>query len=221
MGVQADQVREDIIARIQARKLTPGERIDEDEIRERLGLSSTPIREAIIALEAQGLVERRPRAGVYVTALDLGAFVQLLEAHAEAEGALAYRAARRATPAQITRLEAALAACEDFAASSGSGAEYYDLNLAFHHALFACAGNDWLSQSALRSGNILLGYLFARHCLPGEAARSAAEHREIAEAVVAGGATQARQLMIAHVLMKDEQILDVFNQVSPAPPQRS
>lgn len=213
LGAQADQVRDDIIARIHARGLRPGQRIDEDEIRGRLGLSGTPIREAIIALEALGLVERRPRAGVYVKALDLAGVVQLLEAHAEAEGALAYRAARRANPAQVARLEAALAACERFPASAENGPDYYDLNLAFHEALFACAGNAYLAQTALRSGTILLGYLHARHCLPGEPERSATEHRRIFQAVVAGNAADARRLMIDHVMMKDEQILDVMNHV--------
>lgn len=214
MGAQADQVRDDIIARIQNRSLMPGMRLDEVEIRARLGLSGTPIREALIALETEGLVVRRPRAGVYVTALDLENIVQLLEAHAEAEGALAYRAARRATPGQLKNLEAALNACQANAKEPDGKTNYYDLNLAFHQALFACAGNAYLTRAALRSGNILLGYLFARHQLSGEAQRSAEEHRAIFDAVVVGDADTARSLMIDHVLMHHEQMLDVLNNVS-------
>ena len=58
MGAQAEQVREDILSRIMNRKLMPGDRIDEDDIRARLELSVTPVREALIGLEQARVIEQ-------------------------------------------------------------------------------------------------------------------------------------------------------------------
>jgi DNA-binding GntR family transcriptional regulator len=214
MGTQADQVRDDIIDRVQARLLLPGDVIDEDELRSRLKLSSTPVREAIIALEATGVIERRPRAGARIVQLDLEGLVKLLEAHAEAEGAVAYRAARRVNPAQAKEIERTLIACEKFDEGNlDPSNNYFDLNMVFHHALMDAAGNSYLSEMLFQRGNRLIGYLCARHRLAGEAKRSAADHRLIYRAIMDGDCDRARSTMISHVMMNDAKVLDVMNQM--------
>ena len=212
MGAQADQVKEDIIKRVQSRVLMPGDKIDETDLRSRLSLSGTPVREAFIALEAVGLLERRPRGGAHVASLDLEGLIKFLEAHSETEGIVACRAARRVNPDQAKKLEAAVVACEQFSESSFENRhEYYDLNLAFHVALCEAAGNEHLSELLYRNGNRLVGYFAARHMLPGEPERSAADHRQIFQAVIDGNGEKARSLMINHVMMNDAQALDVMN----------
>ncbi|MGB0507953.1 MAG: GntR family transcriptional regulator [Pikeienuella sp.] len=214
MGTQADQVRDDIIGRVQARKLLPGDVINEDELRTRLNLSSTPVREALIALEATGVIERRPRAGARIVQLDLEGLVKLLEAHAEAEGAVAYRAARRVNKVQAAEIEQALIACEQFDESAPEPkVNYFDLNMAFHQSLMNAAGNVYLSEMLFQRGNRLIGYLYARHNLAGESARSAADHRRIYQAIIDGDCDGARATMISHVMMDDAKVLDVINQM--------
>lgn len=214
MGAQADQVRDDIIQRVQARLLLPGDVIDEGELRTRLNLSSTPIREALIALEATGVIERRPRAGARIVQLDLEGLVKLLEAHAEAEGAVAYRAARRVNKTQAATIERALIDCEQFDESNNDEEpSYFDLNMRFHQTLMEAAGNDYLSEMLYQRGNRLIGYLNARHRLAGEAQRSAADHRRIYQAVIDGDCDGARATMISHVMMDDAKVLDVINQM--------
>lgn len=215
MGVQADQVRNDIISRVKSRLLLPGDRIDEDELRGRLGLSGTPIREAILTLEAVGIVERRPRSGPRIASLDLEGMVKLVEVLAEVEGAVAYRAARRIAPAESESLRQALEACEAWVAGKApAGTQYYDLNLAFHTVLTVAAGNEFLAETMFGVGHRLIAYLNARHQLPGESIRSAREHRAIFEAVTTANGDRARQLMIAHVTMSDTLTLDVMNAVN-------
>ncbi|MCP5075587.1 MAG: GntR family transcriptional regulator [Rhodobacteraceae bacterium] len=211
MGAQADQVRDDIIRRVMARQLMPGDKVDESELRARLALSGTPVREAILTLEARGIVERRPRGGARIIALDLEGLIKLIEALSEAEGSVAYRAARRINKAQVVKLEQAVVQCELNAQASVPGADYYDLNLDFHHALIDAAGNEYLEEAVLRFGNRLIGYLSARHQLPGEKLRSAADHRKIYQAVVDANGDLARDLMISHVTMTDTMALDVMN----------
>lgn len=214
MGTQADQVRNDIVSRIHKRTLLPGDSIDEAELRTRLRLSGTPVREALIALEAIGIVERKPRRGACIRSMSLAEFVRLLEAHSEAEGALAHKAARRANTQQLQKLEEVTLACEEYARKPDSNADdYYDLNINFHSALYDAAGNEFLADSAYRTGSILLAYLSVRHSLKGEMTRSAAGHREIFEAIKDGDPARARDLMIAHVMMDDVQLLDVVNRI--------
>lgn len=208
MGAQADQVRDDILQRVQARALLPGDRIDEVDLRERLMISGTPIREALIALEAVGVVERRPRDGARIAALDAEALMKMIEVLAEAEGALAYRAARRIGPIQAEQLSEAARAC---LAASGPQPAYYDLNLAFHRCIMAAAGNEHLRAMALGAGNRLIGYLTARHALPGEQIRSARDHEAITAAILDAAGDRARDLMIAHVTFSDTMALDIIN----------
>lgn len=212
MGAQAIQVRDDILGRVLARQLLPGDPIDESDLRRRLDLSGTPVREALIALEAAGVVERRPRSGARITALDLEGLMKMIEVLAEAEGAVAFRAARRINPAQAATLDRATRACARFAAGdAAAGTDYFDLNQAFHRALIEAAGNEYLEQAVYQTANRLIGYLGARHGLPGEAARSARDHAEISAAVRDADGDKARDLMIRHVSFSDTLALDVIN----------
>lgn len=217
MGAQADQVQDDILQRVLSRKLLPGDRIDEMDLRERLSLSGTPIREALIALETANVVERRPRDGARIASLDLESLMKLIEVLAESEGAIANLAARRINPDQARMLEQKLEACTDFAAGRCAAAtDYFDLNLDFHTSLIVAAGNEHMGRSVFAVGNRLIAYLSARHNLPGEPARSAADHERIAAAVLDGNAEQARSLMIDHVMFNDRLAIDVMNMMKGA-----
>lgn len=212
MGAQANQVRQDILNRVLGRTLLPGDRIDEQDLRDKHGLSGTPIREALIALETAGVVQRRPRGGARIMSLDLEGLMKMIEVLAETEGSVAFLAARRVNAAQAAALKAAAGACVDFAATRPPGApDYYDLNLGFHRALIAAAGNEYMEQAVQATGNRLIAYLSARHNLPGEPLRSAQDHVAICDAVLDSDGDRARDLMIRHVSFSDRLALDVMN----------
>lgn len=214
MGLQADQVRKDILDRMLERRLLPGDVIDEAELRDRLSLSATPIREAFIALEATGVVHRPPRGGARVAAFDLEELVKAVETLAELEGAVAYRAARRISAAQADALRAASDACLQAAAAPvQDAAVYYDMNIGFHRAMIAAAGNETLGAILVQLGNRLVAYLAARHALPGEIRRSAEDHARIVAVVLDSQAEKARTMMMDHVLFQDTVALDVLNRV--------
>ncbi|WP_146344934.1 GntR family transcriptional regulator [Phaeobacter marinintestinus] len=212
MGAQADQVREDILNRVLNRTLLPGDRIDEQDLRDRHELSGTPIREALIALETAGVIERRPRGGARVSSLDLEGLMKMIEVLAEAEGSVAYLAARRINSVQAETLTNSARACLDFAnGQADPGSNYYDLNLNFHRALIDAAGNEFMEQAVLQTANRLIAYLTARHALPGEHLRSANDHVAICEAVLNSSGDRARSLMIEHVTFSDRIALDIMN----------
>ena len=217
MGIQADQVRDDILDKVQSRRLLPGDRIDENELRHRLSLSGTPVREALIPLETSGVIERRPRDGARITSLDLEGLMKMVEVLAEAEGSVAYLAAPLIVTHRLPNLKAAARACEQYASGKGNqSADYYDLNLDFHRALIAAAGNEHMEQSVFNTGNRLVAYLSARHNLPGEHLRSANEHRDICDAVLTANADLARRLMLDHVTFSHASALDVINMLNSA-----
>jgi DNA-binding GntR family transcriptional regulator len=211
MGAQADLVEEDIIRRIESRQLMPGEKISDQELRERLNTSGTPVREAFLRLEARGIVERRSSGGAFVVQSDLAGMLELAEALAEAEGAAAYRAARRINQTQIDKLEKALVSCET---TDTRKTPYYDCNLKFHLAIAEAAGNRYLLELIQNLGCRLVAYMAVRLDLKDQIARSNADHRLLFEAITSGEADRSRELMMQHITMSDGVALDVMNRLN-------
>jgi DNA-binding GntR family transcriptional regulator len=90
-----------ILSAIESGQLNPGNRLRETELAERLGLSRTPVREALKQLQAEGLVEHKPHQGAVVAVLDYSAIVELYFLREVLEGAAARLAALHASPTEI------------------------------------------------------------------------------------------------------------------------
>lgn len=125
-------------------------------------------------------------------------------------------AARRIEPAQATHLMKTVAACERDVARTNfePGHGYYALNVAFHRAIIAAANNKDLGDLIMASATRVISFLRARHRLAGEPQRSAAEHREIAEKIVTGDSEGARLLMIKHVQIDGQTLLDTIRKMN-------
>src|SRR6056297_4155191 len=95
-----------LMSDIRAGTFRPGDRLTETDLAERLGLSRTPVREAIRQLESDGLVTHVPRVGAAVRRLDYAEITELYEMRAVLEGTAARFAARAAYPSEIDELEA-------------------------------------------------------------------------------------------------------------------
>ena len=126
-------------------KLTPGERIQEMQLAQQLGVSRTPIREALKVLASEGLVELLPLRGAIVKvftdkdARDMLDVIALLEAFA----------GERACQADPARVEAVIAMHRHMRVlyEKRQRLEYFVLNQQIHEALIALADNDTLSQT--------------------------------------------------------------------------
>lgn len=212
MAGQTESIIHMILAWIDGGRLNPGDVIDEAELVRCTGASRTPLREALLKLEATGLVRRVPRKGAVVFKPSLTEFLAILEVHARLEGQAAGLAARRISVSEAERLEAAVAACEEHAASSGDSHPdaYYQLNLGFHEAVGLAAGNPFLLDMIKSNARKLLAYYRARYRYPGAIASSAAEHRRIAERITARDAEGAEKLMISHVQFDQVTAMDLL-----------
>ena len=95
MAGQTDSVIDLIIARIDAGDILPGNEINEKEMMEACGVSRTPVREALIRLETDGLVQRHPRKGAVIFRPTVAEFLTILEVHANLESFAAGLAGQR------------------------------------------------------------------------------------------------------------------------------
>jgi DNA-binding GntR family transcriptional regulator len=195
--------------------LALGSWIDEQALTEQFGISRTPLREALKVLHAEGLVRLTPRRGCFVAG-ELGPsdLDELFPVMALLEGRCAYEAVKKATPADLRRLEGIHARLEKLAAS-GDVATYYENNYAFHEAIQELAANPWLSRivSELRRFLKLLRGRQLR--VPGRMEASLEEHRQIMKALRRGEAGKAERIMRAHLLAQRAAL--AVQEPAPAP----
>jgi DNA-binding GntR family transcriptional regulator len=168
----------------------PGARLDEQDIAGRCGVSRTPVREALKALAAEGLVEIRAHAGAFVSCPTPQRLLEMFETMAVLEAACAADAARRASPGQQRAIARANRACAGHA-RSGDTAAFYAANQAFHDAIYAAAGNTFLAAQTLALRRRLEPWRRAVTGRRGLMQQSVAEHAAILAAIDAGDAAAA------------------------------
>jgi DNA-binding GntR family transcriptional regulator len=181
---------------IRTRKLQPGDRLLETELAARLGISRTPVREAIRQMEADGLVVHVPRSGARVRALDYSEINELYEMRAVLEATAARLSARAASEVELAELEALN---KEMEGAVDDMDRLYRLNRQFHDTLLNAARNRYLSKSieALKKTLLILGPSTMEE---GERARLAvAEHAEMIAALLARDGAGAEAAMRRHI----------------------
>jgi len=210
-GSLGERVYERIRDAITSRLLVPGARITERELAAELGVSPTPVREALRRLEQEGLLERRGRRGIHVAQLPASALSEMLYLQALLRGAAARLAAQKLTEGQLRELEELLRQMEAEAAV-GAAETIYDLSRRFHQAIEAASGNDLLltflnTLDAFERSHHILAIRDGLDNRPALLRRSHNEHTEIARALSARDAGRAEALMRAHTLRAGESIV--------------
>ena len=177
-------------------KLKPGERLVEDKLSTELGVSRVPVREALLGLSVEGLVNLEPRRGASVVEISPETVQELVEVRALLEGLNARLAARRHDPAIVAELSDALRR-GNAAAGSGSAEELAQLNAEFHDLLAVASRNAVLS-GIMRSLRERTSLAFA---LNGQARarQDWKEHAGVLAAVIDGDEELAELLATRHV----------------------
>ena len=185
-----------LFAAIQGGALAPGSRKRETELTEWLGMSRTPLRDALQRLEAEGLLRLEPYRGVLISKLDRQAVVELYAARAYAEGAAAALAARAASPAEVTAMEDILALERQAAADPAEGAR---LNRLLHGAIHDCCRNRFLlgNLHGLSALLALVGNATRRD--PARVSEAQLEHTALVAAIAAGDVAAAEGCARRHV----------------------
>jgi len=173
-----------------------GERLVENTLSLELGVSRIPVREALRALAAEGLVRIEPRRGASVARLSPNIAREMVEVRATLEGLNAKLAAQRRDPALIAEIEQVLREGNE-AVNTGQTERFVELNSRFHEVLGNIAANSVL-QDMMRSLRERTALLFA----PANMSRARTnwdEHAQILQAVIAGDADLAALLATRHV----------------------
>ncbi len=212
MAGQTETLIDTLLNWIDIGRLNPGDVIDESALVAEFGISRTPVREAILQLEAMGLVRRLPRKGAAVFRPSLEEFLAILEVNAKLEAQAAGLAARRLSKSGAAALELAVARCEAHAAKHGDAEpeQYYQLNLRFHECVATAAGNPFLLEMIKTNARKLLAYYRARYRSKGAIAASAMGHRAIASLIFAADSVGAEALMQSHVHFDQVTAMDLL-----------
>jgi len=184
---------------IQEGTLKPGERLVEMQLAGRLGVSRAPLREALKALEAGGIVESRRGRGTYVREVTADEVEHVLAVRAVLEGLAARLYAVSATQAMIDQV-AELNARIEQVARAGETAEWRRLDWSFHEQICAFADNPFL-LNAWRSLSNLVRIFLQRHagCLTDMQA-VLASHRAVLNAISDRDPDRAEKLVRSTVL---------------------
>lgn len=197
-----DQLRE----RILGGEYVPGERLGEVELADKLGVSRTPVREALRRLTAEGLVDLVPNKGARVVEYPRRDLDQIFKIRARVEGLAAREAARTATDADIDHLERVATELKE-RSDAGRLEDVYRLNAEFHGSLNALAGSAVLTATV---GQLIHSSVLSRtlHSFD-EAARqrSANHHLEIVAALRARDPEWAGAVMTAHLMSARASLL--------------
>ena len=195
-------------------ELSAGQKLTEQEVVERLGVSRGPIREAFRALADVGLLQIEQNRGAFVRKIDLEEAIEIHDVYSALEELATRSAARRLSSAQIEELKS-LVESMDAAAEAEDLDRFYALNLSFHQRLVEGSGNRRLLSIYNRLLNEL--HLFRRFGLMqrGEMQRSNHEHHQILEKIAAGNPDGAAEAMRSHTSERRRKMLLGSNKFDP------
>jgi DNA-binding GntR family transcriptional regulator len=191
-----ERVAERLRERIVSHGMAPGSWIDEQALCAELGISRTPLREALKVLAAEGLVTMKLRRGAYVTEVSERDLSEVFHLLALLESDAAAVVATRATDAQIAELAALHNQLEATVADRDA---FFGANERFHMHLLEIAGNRWRNQMVADLRKVMK--LYRHHSLfkQGRLQASLKEHRRIMSALKARNGPLVQQLMQQHL----------------------
>lgn len=209
-ATRANVIRQTLEREIISGVLLPGEQLDEERLSARFEVSRTPIREAIMQLIQDGLVEKEARRGTRVVKLDVHKLIQVFETSSELEGLCARLAARRIGKRELEELEKNHREAEA-ALTGGDEDAYARLGRQFHYLVIKASHNDFLIDTVNRIALHTLPYRRFQLRCEGRARANQQDHALILQAITAGDANLAYELMSAHGNVQGNVLADYIS----------
>lgn len=195
-----DHVYERIKTLIAEGYLAPGEKINKKELEEQLGVSQTPINDALSRLLGEQFIEQETRKGYFVKEFSCGELVDLFATRAAIEGMGARLAVERSSDHELTRLRSFVESFDESIALDDPSA-YSQVDIDFHTYVISLSRNAMLVGIYERYGYMLKANL--QGLVRGPSA-TLPEHRAIIEALIARDGTNAQNLMTEHIMRSRE-----------------
>jgi len=197
-----ETLREAIISGV----LKPGERLMEVQLAEEMGVSRTPVREAIRKLELENFVVMVPRKGAYVADLSTKDIVDVFEIRAALEALAAGLAAERITDEELEELQQILVQ----STKSQSLEEIIAIDTKFHDALYRASRNERLVQIISNLREQIQRFRSTTLASPGRLKDTLEEHKKIVDAVSERNVQLAQQLAVEHIDNAENSMLELI-----------
>lgn len=187
-------------------KLQPGDRLVERELAEQLGVSRTPVREALRKLELENLVTHIPRKGVVVSEISRKDVVEIFDIRASLEGLAASLAAQKATKEDLVGLKSLVKEME-LAANNKNSEELNVLHDRFHKRLFDIADSPRLVQMINSLSDYINRFTKTGYSIPGRSSAAMQEHLQLLESLEAKDSLRAQEIAGNHVMNSKAVVL--------------
>ena len=199
-------VYEELKRQILIGEIAPGTRMMEVELADEMGVSRTPVREAIRKLEKECLVSIEPRRGAYASDISIKDIVDVMEVRQDLEGMAAGLAAIKATKEEK---EALKKATEEYrrAVETGSIDEIIKWDEAFHKRVVSCSGNKTLIQLVSQVQELALRFRYIYYDDFSRFEGQPMEHKDIVDAIISGDAEKARRSADEHISRLKEFVI--------------
>lgn len=191
--------------------LKPGERMMEIQLAEELGVSRTPVREAIRKLELEGFVVMIPRKGAYVADISLRDITEVFEIRGALEALAAGLACERITEEELEELERHLVIEAEYTEKQLLE-NLIDIDTEFHDILYGASRNSRLVGFLNNIREQILRFRKTSFTNPGRVTKALEEHKKLVEAIAARDVTLAQQLALEHVENVENGLIDFLKQ---------
>jgi len=206
-----DQVTQRLRTMLVEGRIAPGAKLVERELCEQLRVSRTPLREAIKALAAEGLVDLLPNRGAVAVRLGEADVVHTFEVLAALEGMSGELAAARIDDHEVSEIRALhyeMLACFERRDLSG----YYRLNARIHAAINAAARNPVLSQTYRAINARVQSLRFRTNQHGAKWQRAVHEHDRMVQALAARDGAALRDVLTTHLFHKRDVVLQLMRE---------
>lgn len=210
VGSRVDDAYEFLLGEITGFRLRSGSQLSENRLATQLGISRTPVREALQRLEKEGLVKRSDSARFTVSQLsktevtDACELLEVLDTH------ICRRAAQKLTPDQVTQLWDSIALMET-AAAADDRVLWAEADVKFHRLVNAIAGNQLIAENVKETRRRIQRFWLRAVSLQQGLEVCADEHRVLVEAMVAKDYDAIEPAIKAHIAHMRTRMLDILD----------
>ena len=193
-----------------SQKLRPGESVTEMKLSRELGVSRTPVREALQRLDREGLIKLIPNKGAVVLGISEQDLMDIYKIRMRLEGLAARIAAEKRDEAFCRELRDNVELTE-FYMTKGNIEKVKNLDSEFHDIIYRCCESRMLGKTLSELHRYISSYRKLSLAVSGRIDHSLSEHREIYEAIACGNTDAADALMSEHVERALENLLQILN----------
>lgn len=209
---KTDRVYEILLENITKRNFAPGTKLGEQYLADQLGVSKTPVREALSRLERENLVNIYPNRGAFVVEITKEDIIEIYDLREVLEGLAARQAAGKINDNGIERIQRMIFAMEESLEKEDLEA-YSSHDSKLHGTLARISGNERL-QKMVKNLRYQARILMSSSVqIPGRAEESIKEHNRILEALKAGNGPEAERQVRLHTKNTKEVVLENYESI--------